>query len=270
MTGRPQRTPRNKGKGRSASTRNAVPDIYQEMLSETRANKSEISERPLKKRKTGKQPASSSHVSSSKPLVLPPADDSDEDEIHFEDVFGVENEISATGTQQTAYRDSDDESDASDQNWEPFDFDAKPDEEPIGDLVLTLSKKEEPQKASIPRRKAATRDEKGVRLQVHKMHILCLLYYVERRNRWCNDYDVQKSLKPLLTKKIVKFLKPEASYSQFARTNSLKRGLEQVMELWNSKFKITERGMKRPLWADDEKALQNVSHACYFLHSPRY
>jgi xeroderma pigmentosum group C-complementing protein len=187
--------------------------------------------------------------------------------VEFEDVLGQgksngpynDESDSEPKPQQTAYRDSGDDDSASDFDWENIDLEAKTQEDSTGDLELTL--KQRPTyhpKATIARRKVVTKEEKALRLQVHKMHVLCLLAYVDRRNNWCNDSAVQISLKPLLTKKMITFLNPKETLSQFGRTDSLKRGLDDVGKMWRAKFRITEKGMRRALWADDEKELENV------------
>jgi xeroderma pigmentosum group C-complementing protein len=59
-------------------------------------------------------------------------------------------------------------------------------------LTLTLSTTKSGQKVpTTERRKALTNAEKRLRLEIHKMHILCLLSHIEQRNEWCNDIDVQ-------------------------------------------------------------------------------
>jgi xeroderma pigmentosum group C-complementing protein len=265
MTGK-KPVSRGKGKGKAKASSSAVPDVYRDMLAEALPMQSDVPERPLKRRRTGRRngPSSSSNV----PKADAEQDNPDEEEnIEFEDVLDQEmpsrsdNEASDAPPkpQQTAYRESDDDS-ASEFDWEAIDFDAKPQEEPSGDLELTLIKRPTPQrKTTATRRKVVTKEERALRLQIHKMHVLCLLAYVDRRNDWCSDSEAQSSLKPLLTKKMLTFLRPRSDLSQFGRADSLKRGLDDVAKLWRTKFSMTARGMRRSLWADDEKDLQNVS-----------
>lgn len=257
-----------KGKGKAtASRRNAVPDVFQEMLAEALPTQVDVAERPLKRRRTGRRddPVSSKNATSS---PLPDPEDDDED-LEFEDVLSpIENQDSENGSlfakneeylQQTAYRDSGDDSDEDSVDWEPVEFESNTPVEPSGDLELTLSTKSIPQRrAPAPRRKAITKEDRALRLQIHKLHILCLLSYVDRRNNWCNDYEVQILLKPLLSKKMVTYLKPASTLSQFGQTESLKRGLDDVARMWRSKFSITMRGIRRALWADNEENLRNV------------
>jgi xeroderma pigmentosum group C-complementing protein len=262
---------RGKEKGKATSSkRNVVPDIYQEMLADALPRQSDIVERPLKKRRTGRR---YDHVlvSGAKVSTVPDHVD-DEEDLEFEDVLGPAKDEASHDAylfaeddglpkkQQTAYRDSDDESDEDDLDWEAIDFESKTPVEPSGDLELTLSTRAMlPQRrTTTPRRKAVTKEERGLRLQIHKMHVLCLLSYVDRRNNWCNDYEVQKLLKPLLNKKMLQYLSPSASLSQFGQAESLKRGLEDVARMWRTKFGITMRGIRRALWADNEEDLRNV------------
>ena len=60
-------------------------------------------------------------------------------------------------------------------------------------LQLTLGNSEEKakQKAAVQRRKPATALERKWRLDIHKVHILCLLSHVQMRNSWCNDEEAQ-------------------------------------------------------------------------------
>jgi xeroderma pigmentosum group C-complementing protein len=221
-------------------------------------NRAEKPERPLKKRRIGSR---ENQVATSRSANR--SDEENEDDLQFEDVIAADDFDSDAPPklQQTAYRDSDDESEDDDFDWEGVDFDAKPDPgEPSGDLELTLTTKSTPQSRKVtPRRKAVSKAERVARLEIHKMHVLCLLSHLDRRNEWCNDSDVHASLRPLLDKKMLTFLNPRPDLSQFSRADSLKRGLEQVSVMWRTKFSITARGMRRALWADDERDLQNAS-----------
>jgi len=228
------------------------------MLAEALPNPAEKPERPLKKRRIGPR---ENQVATSGSANL--SDEEDEDDLQFEDVIAA-NDFDSDAPpklQQTAYRDSDDESEDDDFDWEGVDFDAKPDHgEPSGDLELTLTTKAAPQSRKVtPRRKVVSNAERVARLEIHKMHVLCLLFHLDMRNEWCNDSDVHASLRPLLDKKMLTFLSPRPDLSQFSRADSLKRGLEQVSVMWRTKFSITARGMRRALWADDERDLQNAS-----------
>ncbi|KAK3945638.1 Rad4-domain-containing protein, partial [Diplogelasinospora grovesii] len=105
--------------------------------------------------------------------------------------------------------------------------------------------------AAVDRRKPATREEKDRRVLIHKMHLLCLLAHVELRNRWCNDPRVQETLGGMVTDKIQGLLNPRANLPQYSKSESLKRGLTEIGTLFRCKYLITERGLRRALWAED-------------------
>ncbi|KAI9650842.1 hypothetical protein NHQ30_000877 [Ciborinia camelliae] len=266
----PKTRERPKGKGK-APIQNAVPDVYRAMLAEALPAQAETSERPLKKRRVSTRGAAVA-ASGAGPSKTSVAESHDEDEdgeedVEFEDIimvskdFDDERSDGDTNTpKQTAYRDSDEESSESDPDveidWENINFNTN-DDEPSGDLELTLTRPSPQRQATTPRRKAITKADKALRLEIHKLHLLCLLSYVDRRNKWCNDSVVQDSLRPLLNNKMLTFLKPREDLSQFGQADSLKRGLEMVAVMWRTKFQITKRGMRRALWADDEDDIKN-------------
>lgn len=275
MTGKRSITRKGKGKGRAIATnRNVVPDVYQEMLAEALPMQPNEPERPLKRRRTGQQNTLSSPTSSRRPINLDSSDTEDDDnDVQFEDILDPEEIDSSRADSQednfttppkqlqTAYRDSEDESEDSDLEWEGVYLLAPTqDNKPSGDLELTLVTKSPSRGRSVAsRRKMVTKAERELRLQSHKLHVLCLLSYVDRRNQWCNDSEVQASLKPLVTKKMLTFLRPKSTLSQFGQAESLKRGLDDLSRVWRTKFNITARGMRRSLWAETEQDLQKVS-----------
>ncbi|KAK6586879.1 hypothetical protein PZA11_000169 [Diplocarpon coronariae] len=250
---------RGRGKGKGKGKASEVPDVYQDMLLEALPTQSEIPQRPQKRRRVGRRDPDVAGAS----LAKIPEPDDDDAELRFEDVLeqpqGSDSEANIPAKrQQTAYRDSDEDSEESDDDWQGFNLDAKPeeDDEPNGDLELTITKRPTAKPTAF-RRRPVTKVDKDDRLVKHKMHVLCLLSHVDRRNEWCNDSEVQKSLEPLLDKKMLKFLRPKSDLSQFGRADSLKRGLDQVAIMWRTKYSITTRGLRRALWADDEKDIQN-------------
>jgi xeroderma pigmentosum group C-complementing protein len=277
MAGRKRPAPSESG-GRRVSSRlrgsatknnDVVPDVYRQMLAEAGASTSkhtasELPQRPIKRRR----PAGRAEIIASQKVdveeLQPPADQDDEDDdedIEFEDV------PPPAPTVQTMLRGSEDEEEEDDEEMHFEDVDLGtldlagpgPADEAPGDLNLNLTVQQAamaPAKRVIDRRKPATKEEKERRVHVHKVHILCLLCHVSMRNRWCNDPEVQAALRPLLTAKVVKFLNPASNVSQFGRTESLKKGLQEVATVFKTKYTITERGIRRALWAEDESQLQ--------------
>lgn len=239
-----------------------APNIYDDMLTEagvvSQQQQQGSTERPLKRRRAGPKPGEDEAAWAVRDKEK---DGSDEDEegLEFEDV------ALPAPTIQTLERDSDEDEDE-DIEFEDVDFTAPLHNEISAaheskDLELNLSAERAAatrSKGGAERRKPITREEKERRTQIHQTHLLCLLFHVARRNHWCNDAKVQESLRPLLSDKMVTYLNPGAHLSQFGRTESLKNGLQQVGAMWKTKFDITERGLRRSLWAEDTEHLQAV------------
>ncbi|KAG9231193.1 hypothetical protein BJ875DRAFT_127697 [Amylocarpus encephaloides] len=250
---------RGKGKGKGTrDARNAVPDIYQEMLAEAIPEQAEMPERPLKKRKIGSRGVHQRADGSRQSVEEDPSDDED---IQFEDVLDLGGEPDGPSKRlQTAFRDSDEDSDDDEPEGQGFDFGDFPQEEENNNanLELSFSTKASPSRTkSIARKRTVTKSEKAKRIELHRMHILCLLSHVNRRNEWCNDLEVQRSLKRLLDKKVLADLRPKVELSQFGKTEFLKRGLDKAGRMWKAKFTVTSKGLQRALWAEDEEDLQN-------------
>jgi xeroderma pigmentosum group C-complementing protein len=285
MVGRKRNTPQrgarqqaNRGGGGNE------PDIYQQMLAEAGVSAPAVSspERPLKRRRgvasspdravsEKAEPAVLSSLSSSvgeasRSKTEKPGDgdeeaEEDDDEMEFEDVAIPE------PTLQTLELDSDDDEEDEDEALQfedvqfnmPLPDEASQSQEPQElELNLSAQKSAMTSKQGADRRKPLKKEEKERRIDIHKTHLLCLLTHVAKRNHWCNDAQVQESLRPHLTDKMVQYLTPGTNLSQFGRTESLKNGLKLVADMWKNKFEITERGMRRALWAEKVEDLDSV------------
>ncbi|POS79802.1 hypothetical protein DHEL01_v201807 [Diaporthe helianthi] len=226
---------------------------------------SEATERPLKRRRTGRQAGGDtvaggpSERASNASIAEDNSSEDDDEDIEFEDV-----DIPKP-TVQTTYRESSDDESEEEAQFEDVDFDAvfanseqAPQQPKTLELNLTAAKEAlAPSRRVGDRRKPITKEEKELRVDIHKAHILCLLAHAEKRNHWCNDPVVQESLRPLLTAKIVQWLNPESHLTQFGQTESLKKGLQLIMDKFQQRFAVTEIGLRRALWAEDKKQLEN-------------
>jgi len=252
-----------KGKGRAINTRisksgSAVPDVFQDLLAETLSSPNvDVANRPRKRRKLrrpGDDPVNDSALSFATNAESHGDDDAS---LEFEDVIPSKQE-------QTTYNDSGDGSSEDDLAWEEvglarFSLKSSDSEDDDGDLDLTLAAEKSPQKNSAAtRRKALNKTERALRLNVHKMHLLCILSHVDRRNNWSNDSEVQRTLKYLLTRQMIECLKPKESYTQFGKAESVKKGLSMVTKMWESKYSITAKGIQRPYWAESEQEIRDV------------
>lgn len=184
-------------------------------------------------------------------------DDSDEDNIEFEDV-PIPAPVIQTTEMDTEDEDEDEVFEDVNMMLMPESFDDLTPRK-MDVLELNLTAPAAAPKRGPNRKKAINKAERDRRIQIHQTHLLCLLSHVARRNHWCNDSQVQKSLRPLLTAKMIKDLNPPSTKTQYGQTESLKDGIKQVSAMFNLKFKVTERGMRRALWAEEEEHLKNVA-----------
>ncbi|CAK7208887.1 hypothetical protein SBRCBS47491_000250 [Sporothrix bragantina] len=106
-------------------------------------------------------------------------------------------------------------------------------------------------------KKPLSRAERQHRVEIHKMHLLCLMAHAAQRNRWCNSSKVHTALRPLLTDKMLAYLNPGGHLTQFGQTESLKTGLQQAATMFKTRFSITERGLRRALWAESPEKLRD-------------
>lgn len=266
------------GRQQANSAGGDEPDIYQEMLAEAgvAAPAASSPERPLKRRREDvpshskpskpaePTPAPIAIASSSNPIQgksLDEEDEEDDDDAEFEDVAIPEPTI------QTVELGSDEDEDDEDEDlrFEAVDLmmplpdgDSESQEPKELELNLSAQKSAMTSKQAADRRRPITKEERERRLDIHKAHLICLLSHVARRNHWCNDAQVQSQLRSHLTDKMIQYLTPGTNLSQFGRTESLKNGLKLVAEMWTTKYEITERGMRRSLWAEDVEHLSSV------------
>jgi xeroderma pigmentosum group C-complementing protein len=270
MVGRKRPATRSSARRAASAAEPTGGEIYLDMLAEAGVNPRVPSspERPLKRRRATPKKPVAEVIKSPEPSPKKPEpqaavkeneeEDEDEDEdIEFEDVALPQ------PTMQTMELESDDEDDDEDIIFEDVDFTAplqdKPEEPTSLELNLSAQQSSTAQaKKAVERRKPISKEERKTRIDVHKAHLLCLLAHAARRNHWCNDGRVQDFLRPHLTDKTVNYLTPGAHLPQFGRTESLKTGLKQAESMWKTKYEVNERGLRRALWAEDPKQLEDV------------
>ncbi|KAL9945122.1 hypothetical protein ACHAQF_006039 [Verticillium nonalfalfae] len=255
MAGRKRKAP-----SRSKTSRSDLPDVYQDLLAEAGAGPSTpplAEESPRKRRRPGERPATPAAAPKTPKTEQVSEDDDSDDELEFEDV-----PIPAPNL-QTMYLDTDEEDEDDEMIFE--DVPIVPMQTspivaaPRADLELNLTAHRAVAPKAPERRKPITKAERDLRIHAHKSHLLCLLIHTARRNRWCNDSEVQNRLRPLLSKKVASLLKPRPNLSQFGQTESLKDGLEQIGRTFKAKYQVTERGLRRCLWAEAPEHLEKVT-----------
>lgn len=178
-----------------ASSRADLPDVYADMLSEALSSPAQVSDegKTIKKRRIASRVAGEGRDL----RAYTPAE-------KLQDIEPMTDAEKGTGTsieqaKQQIFDESED-SEPSDGDWEDVDFAKRImyQEEPLeiddsgdGDLNLVLGARDrEAQRQTTSKRKPITQAEKKLRVDIHKMHLLCLLFHVHVRNHWCNDEKV--------------------------------------------------------------------------------
>lgn len=277
-------TPRRSARaGRNYQRDGDVPEVFQEMLHEEQTSqvvRTDEDERPRKKRRTAPSQGNQSpvrqtdsvlrliRVSRSPSPKLSEADTAIEPQVpsHIPVRQPAASEpvsqdsLAATGRIRQTIIDSD-ESDDSDMEWENAlddgddsdDLDDGKDAAPqIGDISITIggSKREDKDVGRKIRRRAITSVDKKRRLDIHKMHVLCLLYHVHRRNAWCNDRRAQSTLRRIVPPQILTNLVPNPDLTQYSASKRFVEGMNELKLMWSKRFRINAQGMYKPRWAE--------------------
>ncbi|KAI5778403.1 hypothetical protein EDC01DRAFT_712675, partial [Geopyxis carbonaria] len=170
----------------------------------------------------------------------------------------------AESSSEDEYEASSDD-DESDVDWEDVELGSKPmnttmiapqlepepDPEPAKPLELILNDPKA-RRAAGPARRKITAVERRIRLETHKMHMICLMQHVALRNRWCNDSEVQRNLRPLMPKESYDKIHHNPRDQQFRRSKLFLEGLQETVDVFKEKFKITQRGLAAAKWMELE------------------
>lgn len=86
--------------------------------------------------------------------------------------------------------------------------------------------------------------------------------YVKLHDYFCGMLltDSKISLRKLLPKKTLLYLDNDDKQSQFQQNRSFVDGLQQALEVFWSRYKITARGLHRPYWVEDAEQLVEVGY----------
>lgn len=244
-----------------------VPDVFRDLISEATTSASagpDEDRKPLKKRRTGR-----STEDREKPVIqlYPEVDDIVRDTQPPASIQG-EPEVGDgynNGRRLQTITDSE-ESEDSDVEWEEVglgqtegtDEEVVEHEPSFGDLSIVLGEDKDNKKATTQvRRKGITTAEKKRRLDIHKVHLLCLLYHVHLRNSWCNDEGTQAILRKLPSPKILSNLIPNPEFNQHQAAKCFMDGLQELNVMWSNNFSITALGMHKPRWTDNEEVAKD-------------
>ncbi|KAK6503156.1 hypothetical protein TWF481_008189 [Arthrobotrys musiformis] len=149
---------------------------------------------------------------------------------------------------ESEYEDEDDEFEDDDEiEWETVDLSTiktttKP--APSEPLILTLTTPSKPTKPKTPKTQQPTPAARKLRLEIHKLHLLCLISHLHYRSTFCNDPKTQSSLLPILEKRIV----AEITDTSFQQSKIFKQGLSNAAAAFKRRYKITKPAARKALW----------------------
>lgn len=250
---------------RASGSKEGVPEVFAELVAESgppTRHQAREQGRPWKRRKVGLEGSS---------LALRKAQPASEDAPKDTNDAAPPGALFSAGDeiQEEIIVEEEEESAHSEMEWEEVDLEAaptfleptKPAEDSSKDqavLTIDLNAGATPKRTTnrIARRPLSAA-EKQLRLTIHKVHLLCLLSHVSKRNHLCNDSEAQAVLKRLLPPTVITELHVEPRYSQMQRTKAFTQSLEQIVELWHQRFKITATGLRKPKWAANLDALKD-------------
>lgn len=174
-----RRTQSDRNQQHGSSEDQRIPQVYREMLAEAEAREPQLhdDDRTPKRRKM----AGRTQILSAQ-IELPKAPPS------------VDNEETTSRQVQTVYDSPSSSSEESDMEWEDISLQPAVSEALSDDssIQITLDRPQDREKRKRAlRRQPITAAEKRLRLDIHKVHLLCLLRHVQIRNRWCNDDELQ-------------------------------------------------------------------------------
>jgi xeroderma pigmentosum group C-complementing protein len=284
---------RSTRRGRALQQDGDVPAVFQDMLREEQAataTSTDEDDRPVKKRKTALSQRHSSPIPHSEPtnaqseqVRKAPPPTTLRVEVPLQSPISSRNRTQTLGSPESTTRDAtfangrvlqtildSDESDGSDEEWEDAlveDHDTDDQNEvelvtpKVADISITIGGKKNEEQATKRRvrKRAITSIDKKKRLDIHKMHVLCLLYHVHRRNAWCNDLRVQSALRKLVSPKTLLNLVPNPDLTQYSASKRFIDGMHELKTLWSKRFKLTAQGMYKPKWAEADADVRPFS-----------
>ncbi|KAK6354958.1 hypothetical protein TWF696_004086 [Orbilia brochopaga] len=132
--------------------------------------------------------------------------------------------------------------------WETVDLsNIKPkDRGSEGPVVFELTAAEPQTGGRKATRTAPTPVERKIRLEVHKLHLLCLLSHAHTRSRFCSDAQVQAAVLPLLSRQTV----AELNDTSLLQATVFRQGLANAAAAFRRAFKITRPGARKALWGN--------------------
>lgn len=189
------------------------------------------------------------------------ASDSDSD-LEFEDVGTDTVELNGTPEADVPQTDNNDDDSDSFDDLEDVDIDAmfsdnpQPEQETLN-ITINQQPGEEDGKRKSRRRKAIVvpKEERLRRKLVHQLYLMTMTCHGVVRNKWCNDYLLQVSLKTNIPEEIQEIFEKNNRSSakeelDYVKLRRFIEGMRRMSAWWGKRFRVMAQGLVRKDWAD--------------------
>ncbi|KTW27549.1 uncharacterized protein T551_03048 [Pneumocystis jirovecii RU7] len=102
------------------------------------------------------------------------------------------------------------------------------------------------------KRHGITKNDRKLRLEIHKLHLLCLISHSSLRNSFCRDKRIHVRLKSILPNEIQQLFNPDKRISQYRKSKMFMSALKATVSIWKRKFKKNKYGMSKPFWTNSQ------------------
>ncbi|BFZ59766.1 hypothetical protein YB2330_000784 [Saitoella coloradoensis] len=260
-----------------------LSDKHVELLQEATASVQAGSsgDRPIKKRKSARKSedgVSSSTVSVVKEvnaLVKAKANENGDGDVSDEsrESSATSSRINSDAEVTDGNADEDEDDEESDVEWESIDLSlqqpraSQPTPQPPsmsvsaptapkrGGVEITLKPLALPKATKKP---GLTAIDRKIRLETHKLHLLCLLSRLSLLNKFCQSSSVHRSLRTLLPVDVKGALRGSGEgLTQYLKSQAFVEGLKTAGEAWRSQFTVMRNGLRKPTYWD-AKSLEDT------------
>lgn len=188
-------------------------------------------------------------------------------------LFQSKIDLSSTESDDDNYLTSSEDNDIEweDLNLSPMDAQAEMENAKKEDIETTIDCKILVN--SQKKRRGITYNDRKLRLEIHKLHLLCLISHAFLRNNFCRDKRLHTTLKSILPHEVQRLFNPDTRISQYLKSKMFMSALKASVSIWKKKFTKNKYGLSKPIWTNsnqpnkvqNEKQYDNISSFHDFL-----
>ncbi|EMR08224.1 hypothetical protein PNEG_03393 [Pneumocystis murina B123] len=147
-----------------------------------------------------------------------------------------------------------DDMDEDEIEWENFGFDSEENENKNTEKQKDETTFEYKIEENISKKRHGIKGkDRKLRLEIHKLHLLCLISHASLRNYFCRDKRLHAKLKTILPYEIRELFHPNVKISQYRKSKMFMIALRAIVNIWKKKFKKNKYGLSKSLWKSPEQ-----------------